>query len=57
MSKSGPKPDLVRKALALRFGLTPKQRFYLTDSMMAQLSFCKSDCARRLILGISEKEK
>lgn len=45
----------VRAAWTLRYGLGPKRRQELTQSFMAQLSFCKSDEARRLILGISEK--
>ena len=48
--------DLVRKAWAMRFGMSVHNSADLTDSLMAQLSFCKSDEARRLILGIKPKE-
>ena len=41
----------------MRFGISdrvgPEDGW--TDSFSAQLSFCKSDVERRLILGISEK--
>lgn len=45
---------LVREAWTLRYNLTPKQRSKLTEALMAQLSFCKSDSARRLILDARE---
>jgi len=40
----------------MRFGMSVHNSADLTDSLMAQLSFCKSDEARRLILGIKPKE-
>jgi hypothetical protein len=43
----------VRQAWALRFGLTDKQMKELTCSLMWQLCRCRSDEARRIILGIS----
>jgi hypothetical protein len=51
----GPKPDMVREAWELRFNLKPCARkdHRLTEAMMAQLSFCKTDECWRLILGIS----
>ena len=52
----GHPPDLVSEAWTLRFGLTERQSKELTQALMAQLSFCKSDEARRIILGVSEKE-
>ena len=54
--KPGPKQDLVREAWMLRFGLTYEHaRRELSDSLIAQLSYCRSDECRRLILGISKK--
>ena len=52
----GRPPDEVAEAWKLRFGLTEWQHYGLTQSLMAQLSFCKSYEARRLILGVSQKE-
>ncbi len=49
-------PDLWREAWARRFGICGTKAANLTDSLMEQLSFCKSDEARRLILGIKPKE-
>lgn len=56
MSNPGPKPDIVREAWEMRFRLTPWKRknHRLTEALMAQLSFCRSDEARRIILGISK---
>lgn len=47
----------IRKAWAMRFGIDDRHHKCtdLTDQMMNQLSRCKSDEARRIILGISEK--
>lgn len=45
--------DEVRKAWQLRYGWTEKQKNILSDNFCAQLSFCKSDEARRLIMGVS----
>jgi hypothetical protein len=55
MSHPGGRPaDPVREAWALRFGLTEKQRFkFLTSEVCWQLSMCRSDEARRLLLGVS----
>jgi hypothetical protein len=47
--------DVVAAAWALRFGLNERAQYRLLDSEMAQLSSCRSDEARRLILGISEQ--
>jgi hypothetical protein len=53
---SGP-PDMVRDAWVERFEMADWHRRAdkLGDSDMAQLSHCKSDEARRLLLGISEQ--
>lgn len=49
----GRPPDLVREAWCLRYGLKWRRTDHqMPDSLMRQLSFCKSDAARRLILGI-----
>lgn len=42
----------IRKAWQLRYGLTDEQKRTITDYVCAQLSYCKSDEARRLILGV-----
>jgi hypothetical protein len=48
--------DLVRDAWAIRFGMSYDDVYrLLTVAMMNQLSRCKSDECRRLILGISEQ--
>ena len=46
----------VREAYEMRFRLTrwARQDHRLTDEMLVQLSRCKSDEARRLILGVSK---
>ncbi len=47
--------DPIRKAWVLRFSLTPchARGDKLPDAMLHQLSLCKNDEARRLILGVS----
>lgn len=55
----GRKPDIVREAWEMRFGLPPRSLFheYLPiEWVLNQLSCCKSDEARRLILGIKPPE-
>jgi hypothetical protein len=54
----GRPPDLVREAWAMRFGITYRVHNAgdLTDALLKQLSFCRSDEARRIILGVSEVE-
>lgn len=50
----GRKAEPVRDAWAIRFNLTRKQRACLLNVRMCQqLSMCKSDEARRLLLGCS----
>lgn len=44
----------VRKAWQLRYGWTDKQASIITDEFCSQLSFCRSDEARRLIMGVSK---
>ena len=49
--------DLVRDAWVQRFGLkTNRPRGLLSSAMLNTLSCCKSDEARRILLGISEQE-
>ena len=53
---SGSRIDLRREAYKLRYGLrlrTCKASTILTNALMAQLGACKSEEARRLILGVS----
>ena len=50
----GRPPDLVAQAWALRYGMTVMQCYRLSDLLMRQLSFCKTEEARRIILGISK---
>ena len=60
MSEPGKHPggypaETVREAWAMRFGLTEKVKFLLlTPQICWQLGMCRSDEARRLILGVSE---
>lgn len=43
----------IRDSVALRYGIDLSlHHHFLTDKLMAQLSFCRSEEARRLILGI-----
>ena len=57
-SPAGRRADLMRLAWAMRFGITHRVHNSddLRDALLRQLSFCKSDEARRLILGIKPKE-
>ena len=43
----------IREAWSLRYELTDKKRYLITESFCNQLSCCKTDEARRLILGVS----
>lgn len=53
--KHGGRPsDKVMDALTDRYGLSPKKRAMATG-MVAQLSLCGSEEARRVLLGVSEK--
>lgn len=59
-SKRGPHrhPDLIREAWAMRFKIEfRKPHRDLPDSLLSQLSQCKNDEARRILLGCTEKEK
>ena len=48
--------EMVRYAWALRYGLTAKQWYaLLTPQMCWQLGMCRSDEARRLLLGASRR--
>lgn len=56
--KKGRKACEIRSAWSERFNLKlngHQRNNHLPDKMMHQLSHCKSDEARRLILGISEE--
>jgi hypothetical protein len=49
-------PDrAIRLAWTMRYNLPRKLSWSLTNAFMRQLSMCRSDEARRLLLGISEK--
>ena len=55
MNPNGRPPCPIVQAWRLRFGLTKSETPYnLTDRVCWQLSRCRSDEARRLILGVSE---
>lgn len=51
----GRPPDPVREAWMMRFKMPENRSHEFTDALMAQLSHCRSDSARRLILGVSEQ--
>lgn len=51
--REGRPQDLVRAAWTDRYRLSERRRRMLTDAFMSQLSCCKSDEARRLLLGMS----
>jgi hypothetical protein len=53
----GRPPDIERDAWMLRFGMSEGKAKELSDIFMRQLSLCKSDEARRIILGITIKER
>lgn len=55
--KAGRRPDKEREAWTLRFNLEHWKRRTrkLPASLLEQLSFCQSDEARRLLLGIQER--
>ena len=56
MNPAGRPMDPVREAYVLRFGVDLYQASRLLDNaLLCQLSECKSDEARRLILGKSER--
>ena len=46
-------PSLEREYWAARFGLSHQAKSDLTKALMVQLSLCKGDEQRRLILGVS----
>ena len=54
--KCGRKPCLVRMAWLMRFGLSAqrweRKDHGLSDSLMCQLSFARTDEVRRILLGI-----
>jgi len=47
--------DSIIYAYAVHYGLTKKQTERLR-SMVVQIALCKSDEARRLLLGVSRRE-
>jgi len=59
MSKKRSRPeDCRRVAYMLRFGLSyRKPRRMLPDRLLKLLGACKSDEARRLLLGISQVDR
>ena len=54
MTKLGRKPDLERIAWSERYNLTAKQTQMLRHADLDQLCHCRSEEARRIILGISK---
>jgi hypothetical protein len=48
--------NFIVQAWSQRFGLTKKQIAMMTDGDYWQLSQCRSDEARRLILGVGFKD-
>ncbi len=56
MSRTKSSTAILREAWRTRFGITAShERDTFTEELLCQLSFCKDDSARRLILGVSEK--
>jgi hypothetical protein len=53
----GRPPEFPRDAWMLRLGMSEGKAKELSDIFMRQLSRCKSDEARRIILGITIKEE
>jgi hypothetical protein len=52
--RMGHPPDMERTAWAMRFGITITQLCRgIPDALCLQLCRCRSDEARRLILGVS----
>jgi len=52
--KSGPKPNPRRQAYITRYKITQKMNArFLTIKFMDQLDLCRSEAARRILLGIS----
>lgn len=56
MNLGGRRRDLIREAWSLRYGLTRGQYHQLNTRFLNQLSMCRSEEARRLILGVKEKK-
>lgn len=61
VSRNGAKPCPIREAWILYFNLQiPDGRYatnWLTDDFLSQLSFCRSDEARRIILGLTQPHR
>lgn len=55
--KVGRKPNALRLYIRRRYGIKPtrKPSRYLTNAFCEQVAACKSEAARRLILGVSKK--
>lgn len=47
-------PDCLRVSITKRYNLTPRQYKTMSKRLMAQVCMCKSEAARRLILGVSK---
>jgi hypothetical protein len=53
--KSGPKPNPRREAYIKRYKITRKiPTRFLTVEFMDQLDMCRSEAARRILLGVSK---
>jgi len=57
MSKPGRKRCERREFYRVKFALTPRQAKHLCTWMLDTLDACKSDEARRLLLGVSEQQE
>lgn len=55
MNLGGRPVDPIREAWKLRYGFSRRQAKRLVTSLLIQLSMCRSEEARRLILGVKEK--
>lgn len=55
--KVGRKPNALRLDIQRRYGVKPRRRLdhFLTNVLCEQVAACKSEAARRLILGVSKK--
>lgn len=54
--KAGRKPNLIRLYFISEYGLTPRQVRRIDGRFLEQLIACKSEEARRILLGVSNKD-
>jgi hypothetical protein len=53
--KVGPKPNPVRALYVEKYGLSHKQASRLTPKFLEQLERCKSEEARRILIGVKRR--